>query len=55
VRVLVFKAGGVDDPEIEPEQRRMAFPPVAGYAGPVDLPTFGRPTMAMVGTGMARR
>ena len=35
VRVLVLEAGGVDHPELEPEQLRLALAPVAGHARPV--------------------
>ena len=71
LRVLVLEAGGVDHPEIEPEQA--APRPRAGRGSRpgrsstsarrlptsrlnrVDLPTLGRPTMATVGRGMAGR
>ena len=33
--ILVLVAGGVDDPEFEAEQGRLALAPVAGHAGPV--------------------
>ena len=35
LRVFVLEAGGVDHPEFEPEQARLALAPVAGYARPV--------------------
>ena len=35
VRVLVLEPGGVDHPELEPEQARLALAAVAGHAGPV--------------------
>ena len=35
LRVLVLIAGGVDHPEFEPEQARLALAPVAGHARPV--------------------
>ena len=33
--ILVLVAGGVDHPEVEPEQARLALAPVAGHARPV--------------------
>ena len=35
VRILVLEPGGVDHPEVEPEQVRLALAPVARHAGPV--------------------
>ena len=35
LRILVLVAGGIDHPEFQPEQARLALAPVAGHAGPV--------------------